>query len=63
MASNKTPLPKASPKGQKIQTEADAQSITGRADKGASSSQNAKSNVKAGSIQGAGGGTKQERNH
>jgi len=63
MASNKTPLPKIAPRAEKIKTEADAQSITYRADKTAQSSKDAKSHDKAGSNEGAGGGKKQERKH
>lgn len=46
-----------------LKTEAEVNSVDGRAGKSGKSSHNAKSNVKADSITGAGGGTKQERHH
>jgi hypothetical protein len=44
-------------------TEADAKSVDGKSGNSHKSSHNAKSHVKAGSGQGAGGGKKQERHH
>lgn len=44
-------------------TEAEAQSIDGRAGKSKQSSENSKSHTKAGSNEGAGGGKKRERHH
>lgn len=46
-----------------LKTEAEVKSLDGRAGKPAKSSEDAKSNVKANSNEGAGGGTKQQRHH
>ena len=46
-----------------LKTEAEIKSVDGRAGKTDKSSENAKSNTKAGSSEGAGGGKKQQRHH
>jgi hypothetical protein len=55
----------SSPGKQKIQTEADAKSmsVSGKSAESHKSSHDQKSHNKAGSNEGAGGGKKQERNH
>jgi hypothetical protein len=53
----------SSPSKANEKTEAEAKSADGKAGKGAKSSHDSMSHVKAGSRQGAGGGKKQERHH
>lgn len=62
MPSTKTPLPKNTPRQEKLATEADVQSHRGQSQQ-PESSHDAKSHTKAGSTEGAGGGKKQERKH
>lgn len=55
----------SSPGKQKVQTEADAKSmsVSGKPAESRKSSQDTKSHTKAGTLDGAGGGKKQERGH
>lgn len=46
-----------------LKTEAEVNSVDGRAGKNSKSSENSKSHIKANSHEGAGGGKKQERHH
>ena len=62
MASSKKPLPALVPTQQKNPTEADV-SAAGTKKEKHHSSHDAKSNVKAGSSKGAGGGAKQAQKH
>lgn len=55
----------SSPGKQKVQTEADAKSmsVSGKPAESRKSSHDAKSHTKAGTLEGAGGGKKRERDH